>query len=215
LNTHTSFCFFHSVHIQPSVSHIILRETATTRPLWSPRWQFGARTYPCTLVAAHRLNEASRNMYCQVVFNYCASMQPLSIMYVQESRLMLFPSCVCVCVCVCVCAPPPPNQLLNAWTNLYETWYVYHGNWAHLNGVLHKSHPSVCVSLILLLIKGSVKSIHPSAARQRLGKHVPVATNTRTNRRTVESLIFHAVHVLSKGSLWVYVFPCCWQATTR
>jgi hypothetical protein len=24
--------------------------------------------------------------------------------------------------------PPPPHQLLNAWTNLYETWYVYHGS---------------------------------------------------------------------------------------
>jgi hypothetical protein len=41
-------------------------------------------------------------------------------------------------------------QRLNAWTNLYETWYVCHGTWAHVNGVLHKSFPyvfmSVCVS---------------------------------------------------------------------
>jgi hypothetical protein len=34
---------------------------------------------------------------------------------------------------------------LNGWTNLYETWHVYHGTWAHLNGVLHKSLPSVCL----------------------------------------------------------------------
>jgi hypothetical protein len=27
-------------------------------------------------------------------------------------------------------------QLLNAWTNLYETWYVYHGTWANLNGII-------------------------------------------------------------------------------
>jgi hypothetical protein len=38
-----------------------------------------------------------------------------------------------------------PPQILNASTNLYETWYVYHGTWAHLSGVLHKSLPSDCV----------------------------------------------------------------------
>jgi hypothetical protein len=52
-----------------------------------------------------------------------------------------------------------------------------------LNGVLHKSLPSVfvsvCVSLICLLGKGSVKCIPPFIARQLLGKHVPAATNTR------------------------------------
>jgi hypothetical protein len=32
-------------------------------------------------------------------------------------------------------------QLLNASSSLYETWYVYRDNWAHLNGVLHKSLP--------------------------------------------------------------------------
>jgi hypothetical protein len=34
---------------------------------------------------------------------------------------------------------------LNVWTNLFKTWYVYHGTWTHLNGVLHKSLPSVCM----------------------------------------------------------------------
>jgi hypothetical protein len=43
----------------------------------------------------------------------------------------------------------PLQQLLNNWTNLYETWYVYYTNWIHLNGVLHKSLPSVCVSICL------------------------------------------------------------------
>jgi hypothetical protein len=32
-----------------------------------------------------------------------------------------------------------PQQLLIAWMNLYETWYVYHGRWAHINGELRKS----------------------------------------------------------------------------
>jgi hypothetical protein len=78
---------------------------------------------------------------------------------------------------------------LNAWTNLYETWYVCHGTWAHLNGVLHKSAPSVCVSVCVSLLslrgKGSVKCITPFVARLRLGKHVPAATNKRNNRRIV------------------------------
>jgi hypothetical protein len=51
---------------------------------------------------------------------------------------MRSPSCVSV---------HPPYQLLYAWTNIYETRYVYHGTWAHLNGVLHKFVVSVCVSV--------------------------------------------------------------------
>jgi hypothetical protein len=54
----------------------------------------------------------------------------------------------CVCLSVSLCSGVPPSFLLsNAWTNLYETRYVYHGTWAHPNGVLHKSLPSVCVSV--------------------------------------------------------------------
>jgi hypothetical protein len=48
-----------------------------------------------------------------------------------------------LCVCMSVYSLPP--ELLNAWTDLYETWYVYRGTWAHLNSILHKSLPSVCV----------------------------------------------------------------------
>jgi hypothetical protein len=79
----------------------------------------------------------------------------------------------------------PPYQLLNAWTNLYATRYVYHGIWAHLNGVRHKFLSSVCVSLCvsILSLKGncSVNCIPPFGARQRLGKQVPAATNTRNS----------------------------------
>jgi hypothetical protein len=46
-----------------------------------------------------------------------------------------------------VCVGIPPQRLLNALTNLYETWYVYHGTWAHVNGRLRKSLSSVCVSI--------------------------------------------------------------------
>jgi hypothetical protein len=90
--------------------------------------------------------------------------------------------CLCVSMCIARC------QLLNAWTNLYETWNVYHGTWAHLNGVLHKNLSSVCVS------------VSPSiTARQRLGIHVATATNTRDIRRTVGRVIFYAACVHIKG----------------
>jgi hypothetical protein len=55
------------------------------------------------------------------------------------------------------------HELLNAWSNLYETWYVrvYHATWAHLNSTLHNFLPSVCVCVyvypLLLLGNGSVK----------------------------------------------------------
>jgi hypothetical protein len=65
-----------------------------------------------------------------------------------KRRLMRLPCCLC---------------LLNAWTNLYETSYVYHGTWAHLNSVLHKSLPSVSASYL-----------YPSTfARRRIGKQFP------------------------------------------
>jgi hypothetical protein len=87
--------------------------------------------------------------------------------------------------------------------------YVYHGTWAHLNGVLHKSLPSVCVSVCVafpsLLGKVSVNCIPPFISRQRIGKHVPVATNTRSNRIIAGRVIFYAVRILSMKSLWVYV----------
>jgi hypothetical protein len=44
-----------------------------------------------------------------------------------------------------------PYQILNAWTSLYVTWHAYHDTWAHLNGVLRKSLPSLCVSMFILL----------------------------------------------------------------
>jgi hypothetical protein len=65
----------------------------------------------------------------------------LTLFWKNESRLMKSACCLCI----------PPNELLNAWTNLYETWYIYHGTWIHLNGGLHKSVPSVSVCLYVYL----------------------------------------------------------------
>jgi hypothetical protein len=55
---------------------------------------------------------------------------------------------------------------------------------------------SVCVSLLSLPGKGSVKCIPPLVARQRLGKHVPAATNTHNNRK-----------IVGRVCLWIYVSP--------
>jgi hypothetical protein len=45
-----------------------------------------------------------------------------------------------------------------------------------------------------------------NVARQRLGNHVPEATNTRNNRTIVGRVIFYAVRVLLKESLWICLF---------
>jgi hypothetical protein len=55
----------------------------------------------------------------------------------------------------CLCLPP--WQLFNARANLHETWYVYHGTWAQLDGV--KSLPSACVTFLSLPSKGSTKTL--------------------------------------------------------
>jgi hypothetical protein len=89
--------------------------------------------------------------------------------------------------CLCACESPTFEWLNKALCNLV-IWYVCHGTWAHLNGVLHKCFPSVFmpvyVSLLSLIGKDSIKCIR-FIARQRLGKHIPAATNTRNNRRIV------------------------------
>jgi hypothetical protein len=73
---------------------------------------------------------------------------------------------VCAFACVCVC---PPEQRLNAWTNLYKTWYVYHDTWSHLNGLRHKSLPSVCGSVwISLLDNGSVNTFPRQRIRAKI-----------------------------------------------
>jgi hypothetical protein len=56
----------------------------------------------------------------------------------KKSRLMRQPCCLCI----------PFYQFVNVWTNLYETWYVYHGTWAHLSIILHTTLLSVCVSIL-------------------------------------------------------------------
>jgi hypothetical protein len=111
-----------------------------------------------------------------------------------------------------------PCCLSNAWTNLYETScvcvYIYHGTWAHLDDVLHKSLTSVCVSvcvsLLSLLGKGSVKCIRPFIARQRSGKHVPAEKITRNNRNII-GWVCLCIPLSLLGNNSVKTFPRPWR----
>jgi hypothetical protein len=62
-------------------------------------------------------------------------------------------------------------------------------------GLLHKFLSLVCVSPRVV-------------PRQRLGRHVPVATNTRNNREIFGGVIFYTVLVVSKEILRVCMQPC-------
>jgi hypothetical protein len=98
--------------------------------------------------------------YAQRLFNFLADFP--------------YPEKIALCVYI---SPLSTSECLN---QSYETWYVYHGTWAHLNGVLHKS-PSVsvfaCVSRLV--------------ARER-------NEYTRNKRWTVERVVFYAVRVVSR-----------------
>jgi hypothetical protein len=65
----------------------------------------------------------------------------------------------------CLCVYVSPLSTLNAWTIFYESWYIYHGNWAYLSGLLNKFLPPVIVYVLLSLLgNGSVKTL----TRQRI-----------------------------------------------
>jgi hypothetical protein len=119
------------------------------------------------------------------------------------------------CLCGPVNNPPPLYINFECWTNPYETWYVYHGTWAHLNGILQKSPPLVCVFVCVFLVpllgKASVNCIPSSFnSRQRFGKHVPVATNTSSSRRSVVRVgLCISLSLLGNNS--VKTFPRQWR----
>jgi hypothetical protein len=84
-------------------------------------------------------------------------------------------------------------QVLNSWTNLYVTWYVYIMVQEPISTayLINPSHQSVCLHVYL-----------PVVARQRLEKHVPTATNASNDRELLDSP-FSAFPVVSKENLWV------------
>jgi hypothetical protein len=103
------------------------------------------------------------------------------VAYVPEVGLWNLPVCVSVYT---------HYQLFNVWTSLHETWYAYHGTWAHVNGILHKSHPSVCVYMCIplpLLGNGQAK-------RYRGNEY------TRNNKIIVVRVVCYALRFVSKES---------------
>jgi hypothetical protein len=69
-------------------------------------------------------------------------------------RLLRSPCCFCVRL-----------------SEIYETWCVYHGTCARLNGVLYNFFPSVCVLMCTsyrLLGNGSVKTLARQGIRPRI-----------------------------------------------
>jgi hypothetical protein len=59
---------------------------------------------------------------------------------------------------------------------IFMQMYLYHDNWPHLNGILHESLPSVCMSVCF----------PPFIAKKRLDKNIIAATNTHA---TIEELL--------------------------
>jgi hypothetical protein len=116
----------------------------------------------------------------------------LSLFWKNESRLMRSPCCLCVCV--------SPLSTLNGWINLYETRYI-RISW-HLSPSQWRTSQIPLISLCVCM------SISPLiVARQRLGKYVPAATNTRNNRRIVGRVVLYALRVILKESLCVEGAP--------
>jgi hypothetical protein len=60
---------------------------------------------------------------------------------------------------------------------------------------INSSHRSVCLNAYPKII-----------ARQRLGREVPATKNTRKIRKIVGGVVFYAVRVVSKMSLWVCLY---------
>jgi hypothetical protein len=88
-----------------------------------------------------------------------------------------------------VCESPPINFWMPEWIFMKLGMYIMKPEPISTAYSINPSYQcvcvSVCVSLLSLLGKGLVKCIPPFIARQRLTKHVPMATNTCNNRSIV------------------------------
>jgi hypothetical protein len=96
-------------------------------------------------------------------------------------------------VCLCVHTHISFSDCLN---QSYETWSVFYSTWAHLNGVFRKSLSSVDVYIYIYISPHII-------TKQRLDRHVPAPTNTSNDRRSFGHVVFSAVRIVSKESLWV------------
>jgi hypothetical protein len=150
---------------QVAVSTILLQTRLTLSEILGSSWKLKVHCINCFVKVHEKLLPWPHN----------------SNTYPQTLLLAYFPKAgLCDLHHVSLCVPVhPPDQFLNIWTNIYETCYAHHGNWAHLSGVPHQSLPSpcvsVCVSLLSLKGNGWVKCVPPFIDKQRLGKHVSAA----------------------------------------
>jgi hypothetical protein len=104
-----------------------------------------------------------------------------------------------------------PHQLLNGWTILYEAWHVYHGTWAHLNCVLHKSLPSVCDSMCILLSllgNGSVKTLSRQRIHMQQQKNCCASFSMRSvsyQRKVGDYCFPELLYILNIRYLWCII----------
>jgi hypothetical protein len=81
------------------------------------------------------------------------------------------PNLSCPCVCV------SPLVIVVFLKQIYETWHIYHGTWAHLNGLLLKFLPSLSVSVCVLFLSlegnGSLSTSQISVLGNGSGKYIP------------------------------------------
>jgi hypothetical protein len=92
---------------------------------------------------------------------------------------------------------PPPHLFWNGWTNLYNTWFVFYATWAHLNVVLHKSIPSVCMPT----------RVSPFVARQRFGNNVTAVTNIHGTIEELFDASFSVPSLLHQGKKVISNYP--------
>jgi hypothetical protein len=88
---------------------------------------------------------------------------------------------------VCVSESPPINFWMPEPIRMKLGMYIMAPDPISTAYFINPSHKSVCLYVysLSLLGKGWVKCIPPFIARQRLGRHVPAAANTRNSRRIV------------------------------
>jgi hypothetical protein len=123
-----------------------------------------------------------------------------------KSRLMRLPCCLCPYV-----YPPPSQQLLNSWTNLNETWHVYHGTWAHLKRHTSQIHSisniniaaSHNVELTLILIDCLNRSLwnlectscYPRSSQWRTSQIHPFSKTNTADSHTKPLLAYDHPHL--------------------
>jgi hypothetical protein len=68
----------------------------------------------------------------------------------------------------------PPYWIMNGWTNLYETWYVYQSTCVYPNSVIQKSLPSLIptVQPLIFLRQNLNIAWKPVPIFIKLGMHI-------------------------------------------